>query len=68
MIPFDFEYLRPESLEEAWGSYTLMQNHGLNPVYYAGGTEIVTYCRTHNIQPGAIIDLKHVPECLPGKD
>ena len=41
MIPFDFGYLRPESLAEAITSYQQLQQEGLQPVYYAGGTEIV---------------------------
>ena len=64
MIPFDFEYLRPGSILEAREGYLLMQKNGKHPVYYAGGTEIITYCRTQKIRPGAVIDLKGIPECL----
>jgi xanthine dehydrogenase FAD-binding subunit len=45
-------------------AYVQCRDNGLNPMYYAGGTEIVTFCRAHKIQPGALIDIKHIPECL----
>ncbi len=64
MIPFELEYLRPATLEEAANAYVQCRDNGLNPVYYAGGTEIVTFCRAHKMQPGALIDIKHIPECL----
>jgi CO/xanthine dehydrogenase FAD-binding subunit len=63
MIPFDFEYLRPESLAEAITSYQQLHQEGLKPIYYAGGTEVVTFCRAGRMQPGAVIDVKRIPEC-----
>lgn len=64
MIPFDLEYFCPDTLQEAADTYVQCRDNGLNPLYYAGGTEIVTFCRAHKIQPGALIDIKHIPECL----
>ena len=63
MIPFDFEYLRPESLTEAITSYQQLHQEGLQPIYYAGGTEIVTFCRAGKMRPDAVIDVKCIPEC-----
>lgn len=64
MIFLNFDYLRPTTIEEACEAYAFMQKNGHNPLYYAGGTEVVSYCRTNRLQPGAVIDLKHIPECL----
>lgn len=64
MIFLNFDYLRPTTIEEACEAYTLMRNEGRTSLYYGGGTEIVTYCRTNRIQPGAVIDLKQIPACL----
>jgi CO/xanthine dehydrogenase FAD-binding subunit len=63
MIPFEFIYCRPDSLKEAVDVYHQLRKEGKNPVYYAGGSEIITMCRTSSIQPDAVIDIKSVPEC-----
>lgn len=63
MIPFDFEYYAPETVEEATGIYGALQNEGKNPMYYGGGTEIISMARVGNIFPGAVIDIKKIPEC-----
>lgn len=63
MIPLDFIYCRPGSLEEASEAHTQLVQEGKNPVYYAGGSEIITLCRTGAIRPGAVIDIKDIPEC-----
>ncbi|HUX20673.1 MAG TPA: FAD binding domain-containing protein, partial [Spirochaetia bacterium] len=38
-------------------------DEGLKPLYYGGGTEIVTLARERKVSPGAVIDIKGVPEC-----
>lgn len=63
MIPFDFVYLRPDSSEEAVGAFADCAREGLKPYYYGGGTEIVTFARSGKIRPGAVIDIKGIPEC-----
>jgi len=63
MIPFNFAYYRPDSLTEAVSAYREAQEAGLDPVYYGGGTEIVTFCRSGSMKPGAVIDIKRIPEC-----
>lgn len=65
MIPFDFIYCRPNSLEEAAESYAQLVSAGKNPVYYAGGSETITLCRAGAIRPGAVIDIKNIPDCMP---
>jgi CO/xanthine dehydrogenase FAD-binding subunit len=63
MIPFDFEYCKPTSVQMAVESFQSLQKQGKKPMYYAGGTEIITWSRTNAIQPGAVIDLKSIPAC-----
>ncbi len=64
MIPFDFIYCRPDTLKEAYEAFCRLQAEGKNPVYYAGGSEIITMARAGSIRPGAVIDIKRIPECM----
>lgn len=64
MISFDFIYLRPNTLQESVNSYSQLQAEGKKPVYYAGGSEIISMCRVGAIHPGAVIDIKNIPECM----
>ncbi|MEA4891183.1 MAG: FAD binding domain-containing protein [Peptococcaceae bacterium] len=64
MIPFDFIYCRPDSLAEADEAFKELKNLGKNPVFYAGGSEIITMSRAGSIRPGAVIDIKKIPECI----
>lgn len=63
MIPFNFVYCRPDTLSEAHEAFAGLQSEGKNPVYYAGGSEIITMSRAGSIHPSAVIDLKRIPEC-----
>ena len=63
MIPFDFIYCRPASLEEAVQVYTQFQAENKIALYYAGGSEIITQCRAQSIRPDAVIDIKSIAEC-----
>ena len=63
MIPFNFRYHRPASLAEAVAAYAQADRDGLNPAYLAGATEITTFCRTGRMKPGALVDIKRIPEC-----
>ncbi|WP_429841281.1 FAD binding domain-containing protein [Brevibacillus sp. FIR094] len=63
MIPFDFDYYQPASIQKAVEWFQLLHKRGKNPMYYAGGTEIITWARTNSIHPGAVIDLKAIPAC-----
>ncbi|MEN6462911.1 MAG: FAD binding domain-containing protein [Syntrophomonas sp.] len=63
MIPFDFEYYRPGTVESAVQNYHILEHHGKNPMYYGGGTEIISMARMTNISTGAVIDIKEIPEC-----
>jgi CO/xanthine dehydrogenase FAD-binding subunit len=63
MIPFDFEYVRPDSLKEAVAVYQELETAGKVPAWYGGGTELITMARVGNMGFGAVIDIKNIPEC-----
>ncbi|MCM3566922.1 xanthine dehydrogenase family protein subunit M [Neobacillus mesonae] len=63
MIPFDFEYYRPESLTEAVQTYETLISQSKTVLYYSGGTEFLTFSRVNQLYADAIIDLKGIPEC-----
>lgn len=64
MIPFDFVYYRPDSLKEAVDTFSEIQSRGGAAAYYAGGSEIISMCRTGSIRPEAVIDIKSISECM----
>lgn len=64
MIPFDFTYCLPQTLSEAVAAYERYHREDRPALYYGGGSEIITMSRAGSILPGAVIDLKRIPECL----
>lgn len=62
MIAHDFAYYRPETLAEALALRHALDDSGRQAFWYAGGTEILSMARANAIQPGAVIDLKALPE------
>lgn len=63
MIPFDFEYYRPDTVEEATDIYDLLREQGKKVIYYSGGTEIISRARVNELQFDVAIDIKQIPEC-----
>lgn len=63
MIPYEFDYYRPENIEEAIEIFIELESNGKKSMYYSGGTEFITMSRVNNIYTDAIIDIKKVPEC-----
>lgn len=63
MIPFDLEYYRPETIKETVELYHSLNSRGLAPLYYGGGTEIISMARLNTVHTGAVIDIKAIPEC-----
>ncbi|WP_199426342.1 FAD binding domain-containing protein [Thermaerobacillus caldiproteolyticus] len=63
MVPFDFTYHQPSSIHEAIQLFQTLQQQGKKPMYYAGGTEIITLSRLHLVFTDAVIDIKQIPEC-----
>lgn len=63
MIPFDFKYYKPETVEEAVNLFNRLTNMDKKPIYYGGGTEFISMARMHNVYTEAVIDIKGIPEC-----
>jgi CO/xanthine dehydrogenase FAD-binding subunit len=63
MIPFDFEYYQPTTIQEAFRLFHYLSLQGKNPFYYSGGTEIITLGRINQLHTRAVIDIKKIPEC-----
>jgi CO/xanthine dehydrogenase FAD-binding subunit len=62
LIPFSFAYIAPDTLKEAADAYQDFISRDLKPLYYTGGTEIITMGRVCSIRFDAVIDLKCIPE------
>lgn len=63
MIPFDFEYYKPSTLDEAVQIYQTVSGRDLKVIFISGGTEFITFARLNKISTDAIIDIKGIPEC-----
>jgi CO/xanthine dehydrogenase FAD-binding subunit len=63
MVPFDFTYHQPSSIQEAVQLFQTLQQQGKKPIYYAGGTEFITLSRLNLVFTEAVIDIKGIPEC-----
>lgn len=63
MISFDFAYYRPSSVGEAVSTYYNIKSSGKKPIYYGGGTEIISSARVNMQKFDAVIDIKDIPEC-----
>jgi CO/xanthine dehydrogenase FAD-binding subunit len=63
MIPYDLVYLRPAGAGEAVHLFEQARRDGLDPAYYAGGTETLSFIRHNRIRPRALIDIKEISEC-----
>lgn len=62
MIAFNFDYYLPSSINEAVNLFQELDRENGKPVYYGGGTEIITFARKNDLHMGAVIDLKGIPE------
>ncbi|MDW7739815.1 MAG: FAD binding domain-containing protein [Bacillota bacterium] len=65
MIPFDLDYYAPEKADQAVEIFFSLKEEGRKPLYYAGGTEIISFCRSQRITPDALIDIKNIKDALP---
>ncbi|WP_250674732.1 FAD binding domain-containing protein [Paraclostridium ghonii] len=63
MIPFDFEYYKPDNIKEAINIFKYLNYNNKEPIYYSGGTEIITSSTRGFIKPKSIIDIKGILEC-----
>ncbi|MEH7386207.1 FAD binding domain-containing protein [Bacillus sp. JJ1521] len=62
-MPNDFEYHRPHTFQEAVSLFHDLDKQGKSPMYYSGGTEIITLGRLNLVRTGSVIDIKNIPEC-----
>lgn len=62
MISYDFEYYKPKTYGQAIEVFKSKLDEGKNPVYYSGGTEIITNARMNTVKTGAVIDIKSIEE------
>lgn len=63
MIAYNFEYYRVDIPEDAVKLFNELDLEGKQPVYYNGGTEIITFARRNHIFTGAVIDIKGIDQC-----
>jgi CO/xanthine dehydrogenase FAD-binding subunit len=63
MISFNFDYYEPDSIDEAVEAFKYLDSIGKQPLYYNGGTEIITFARRNSLHTGGVIDIKKIPEC-----
>jgi CO/xanthine dehydrogenase FAD-binding subunit len=63
VIPFEFDYYRVDSIEEALNLFQEIDSQGKEPLYYNGGTEIISMARKNDISANSVIDIKGIPEC-----
>ncbi|WP_224654403.1 FAD binding domain-containing protein [Escherichia coli] len=61
MSPFNFDYYKPESVEEALKLYSSEWKLGKKVVYFSGGTEVITFARGGKLTADTVIDLKGIP-------
>lgn len=63
MLPFDFDYYKPATLKEAVDLHQYLDQHGKQPMFFSGGTELITLGRIDLDYTEAVIDIKDIPEC-----
>ena len=63
MIGFDFEYYKPDSVEEAVKLFNDLDLSGKKAIYYGGGSEFISMARMNNVYADAVIDIKAIKEC-----
>lgn len=64
MIPFEFDFLRAETPEEAVTAWRAAANDKQTPVYFGGGTELITLARDGRQRFDLAIDYKAIPQAL----
>ncbi|WHY79649.1 FAD binding domain-containing protein [Neobacillus sp. WH10] len=62
MLPFDFDYYRPETLNEAVDLFQFLDQQGKQPMFFSGGTELITLGRINLAYTEAVIDIKDIAE------
>jgi CO/xanthine dehydrogenase FAD-binding subunit len=63
MDTHDFDYYRPQTIMDACMLHQSLKAQRKTPVYFSGGTEIITLGRLNMFITNAVIDIKGIPEC-----
>ena len=61
MVPLNLRYYRADSVDEALELFQHIKSTEGKPIFYGGGTEILTRARVQDIDVDAVIDLKGIP-------
>lgn len=64
MLPAYVEYYRPGQLREAIELFQRLKQENKAPIYWSGGTEILTLGRLNIDTPRSVIDIKGIPETM----
>ena len=62
MIPFNFQYIKPKTVREAFEQFFIYKNQDKKPFYMSGGTELITLGRLNIVHTNGVIDLKGIPD------
>ena len=57
MIPYNFQYYQPTTIKEATNLFQSLLQENKSPIYFAGGTEVITLGRMNKIVTDAVIDI-----------
>ncbi|MEE6451614.1 FAD binding domain-containing protein [Gottfriedia acidiceleris] len=63
MLSSNLEYYKPMNIKEALEIFYFLKAKNKRPIYYAGGTEILTLGRLNLVETDALIDIKELKEC-----
>jgi hypothetical protein len=63
MIGFDFEYYKPDTIDEAVKLFNDLDSLGKVTIYYGGGSEFISMARVSTAYADAVIDIKGIEEC-----
>ena len=59
IVPIEFEYHAPESLDEA---VALLDMYGEDAMILAGGTDLIPHMKQRKAEPKHIVNIKKIPE------
>jgi len=59
----DVAYFKPKTISDAVELFQTLTSQGKHPMYYSGGTELLTLGRLNRVYTDAVIDLKGIQDC-----
>ncbi|PGL69871.1 FAD binding domain-containing protein [Bacillus sp. AFS055030] len=63
MLSSNIEYFKPATIKEALELFYFLKANNKRPIYYSGGTEILTLGRLNLVETDSLIDIKDLKEC-----